>query len=148
MRELWRSFSRLPQPQRRIALESLAAAFLSILTLRALGFHRTRRLLCAPRNSARQADAAAVSTYSTLLDAVIRRAFPRSKCLVRSLALTWLLRRNGIDGTLVIGVRKQESRLEAHAWVEHEGRVVNDTADVRQRFSALDLPPAAGLNWT
>jgi hypothetical protein len=44
-----------------------------------------------------------------------------SRCLIRSLVLTALLTRRGIESSLVIGVRPAE-RFGAHAWVEHEGR--------------------------
>lgn len=43
-----------------------------------------------------------------------------SRCLMRSLVLTAVLARRGIDAELVIGVRPG-ARLEAHAWVEHAG---------------------------
>ena len=44
-----------------------------------------------------------------------------SRCLMRSLVLSALLARRGIDSSLVIGVRTAEA-FGAHAWVEHEGR--------------------------
>jgi hypothetical protein len=43
-----------------------------------------------------------------------------SRCLVRSLVLTRLLARRGIDSSLVIGV-SVEPRFAAHAWVESCG---------------------------
>lgn len=43
-----------------------------------------------------------------------------SRCLVRSLVLTSLLVRRGIESSLVIGVRPDPS-FEAHAWVECAG---------------------------
>lgn len=43
-----------------------------------------------------------------------------SRCLMRSLVLTRLLARRGIDTSLVIAV-KPESQFIAHAWVEREG---------------------------
>lgn len=43
-----------------------------------------------------------------------------SRCLMRSLVLTSLLARRGIDSELVIAVHP-ESGLEAHAWVESRG---------------------------
>jgi hypothetical protein len=46
-----------------------------------------------------------------------------SRCLMRSLVLTRLLTRRGIESTLVIGVSTGD-RFEAHAWVEHEGAVL------------------------
>lgn len=44
-----------------------------------------------------------------------------SRCLVRSLVLTSLLARRGMNSSVVIGVHS-EDELRAHAWVEHEGR--------------------------
>ena len=61
----------------------------------------------------------------------------RPTCLHRSLTLWWLLRRQGIASELRIGVRKQEGRFEAHAWVEHEGVALNDGLDVGLRFAAF-----------
>jgi hypothetical protein len=43
-----------------------------------------------------------------------------SRCLMRSLVLTRLLARRGIESRLVISVRPGE-RFAAHAWVEHDG---------------------------
>jgi hypothetical protein len=43
-----------------------------------------------------------------------------SRCLMRSLVLTALLARRGIDSRLVIAVQPGEA-FAAHAWVEHDG---------------------------
>jgi hypothetical protein len=43
-----------------------------------------------------------------------------SRCLMRSLVLTELLARRGIDSRLVIAVRPGE-QFAAHAWIEHDG---------------------------
>lgn len=54
-----------------------------------------------------------------------------AKCLTRSLVLTSLLARRGIESTLVIGVRRNGD-FEAHAWVEHDDRPVLPAHDFRQ----------------
>lgn len=46
-----------------------------------------------------------------------------AKCLVRSLVLSAVLARRGIESKLVIGVRPGES-FAAHAWVEANGRAI------------------------
>jgi hypothetical protein len=48
---------------------------------------------------------------------------------------------------LRIGVRKSAGALEAHAWVEYQGLVLNDRDDVCQRFAAFARPlvPAGAL---
>ena len=68
----------------------------------------------------------------------------RSRCLVQSLVLWFLLRRRGVDASLVIGAPPTMIDGDAaHAWVEVDGTPVNDSADVRDRFPAFDLrlPP-------
>ena len=71
--------------------------------------------------------------------------FP-STCLTRSLLLVWLLRRRGVDTELRIGVRRIEGGIDSHAWVEHEGRPINDPPDVAGRFAVFgqSLSPGAG----
>ncbi len=49
----------------------------------------------------------------------------------------WLLRRQGVASELRIGVRKEQGRFEAHAWVEREGVALNDGSDVNVRFAAF-----------
>ncbi len=44
-----------------------------------------------------------------------------SRCLMRSLVLTRLLARRGIESSVIIGVRP-EPEFTAHAWVEHAGQ--------------------------
>ena len=65
--------------------------------------------------------------------------FP-STCLTRSLVLNWLLHRRGVHSELRMGVRLILGKLEAHAWVEHEGRPINDAEDVADRFAPFDEP--------
>lgn len=51
-----------------------------------------------------------------------------TRCLARSLVLTRLLARRGIEAKLVIGARSGPDFL-AHAWVEHAGEPVLDPGD-------------------
>jgi hypothetical protein len=44
-----------------------------------------------------------------------------SRCLMRSLVLTGLLARRGINSSLIIAVQS-EPEFAAHAWVEHAGK--------------------------
>lgn len=54
-------------------------------------------------------------------------------CLERSAAITCLLRSIGVPGETVIGVRKMP--FYGHAWVEVNGKVVNDDPKVQTFFS-------------
>ena len=57
-------------------------------------------------------------------------------CLQRSAATTCLLRRFGVPARTLIGV--QQFPFKAHAWVEVDGRVVNDKAYARDIYAVLD----------
>jgi transglutaminase superfamily protein len=59
----------------------------------------------------------------------------RAACLQRSVIATWLLRRQGIAAELVIGYRPLP--FESHAWVEVDGRVVNDRSQYQRAFTVL-----------
>jgi len=52
------------------------------------------------------------------------RFVPHATCLTQALVLHILLRREGLQSTLHIGVRKDSGHFEAHAWVESQDRVV------------------------
>ena len=63
--------------------------------------------------------------------------YPRtSLCLPRSAVVTCLLRDAGVPAQMVIGVQKIP--FKAHAWVEVEGRVVNDRAEVQLEYMVMD----------
>jgi hypothetical protein len=59
----------------------------------------------------------------------------RVYCLQRSAVAALLLRKSGIDGRLVIGYRP--SPFYSHAWVEVNGRVVNDSPVYKDRMRVL-----------
>ncbi len=50
-------------------------------------------------------------------------------CLQRSFVTTYMLRRHGIAARMVLGA--QVLPFKAHAWVEVEGRAINERADVQ-----------------
>lgn len=68
-------------------------------------------------------------------------------CLVRSIALERLLRRERLDAAVVrIGVRDRDGRLEAHAWIEIDGTVVGDRREHTDTFTPLhDFTAVAGI---
>jgi Transglutaminase-like superfamily len=57
-------------------------------------------------------------------------------CLQRSAATAYLLKSYGVPARMVIGARQMPFR--AHAWVEVNGRVVNDKPYVREMYAVLD----------
>jgi hypothetical protein len=57
-------------------------------------------------------------------------------CLQRSAATTCLLKRCGVPAQMLIGT--QQMPFKAHAWVEVNGRVVNDKPYMREMYAVLD----------
>jgi len=57
-------------------------------------------------------------------------------CLQRSAATACLLKEYGVRGQMVIGA--QQMPFKAHAWVEVDGRVVNDKPYAPEMYSVLD----------
>jgi Transglutaminase-like superfamily len=65
------------------------------------------------------------------------RIVPRATCLTQALAGEVLLRRAGYPAEVKIGVAKGPTgKLEAHAWVESDGRIVIGDHDLH-RFTTL-----------
>ena len=62
--------------------------------------------------------------------------FKRVPCLQRSVVTTLLLRRHGWNAEMVIGVRMLP--FQSHAWVEIQGRIVNDKPYLLEIYRALD----------
>jgi hypothetical protein len=71
------------------------------------------------------------------LDVASRYHVVRARCLHRSLALHRWLRQEGLRSELRIGVRKVGGSVSAHAWVELDGRVVDDRPDSAAAFTPL-----------
>ena len=57
-------------------------------------------------------------------------------CLQRSAATACLLKKFGVQAQMVIGA--QQMPFKAHAWVEVDGRVVNDKPYIPDIYAVLD----------
>ncbi len=57
-------------------------------------------------------------------------------CLQRSAATACLLKKYGVPAKMVIGA--QQVPFKAHAWVEVDGRVVNDKPYTPEMYAVLD----------
>jgi hypothetical protein len=101
-----------------------------------------------------EVSAAEIPPETWLRTAEVERAMVRAlkygllhpKCLPRSVALHWMLRRAGIRGTRIrIGVRPEATGLAAHAWVTLGDRVVGDDPAFVSRYTEIADARMAGL---
>jgi hypothetical protein len=149
----WRRFRKRPADERGLIL--CAMIFLPIIEigLRVLGFRQCKEkienlLVSDPRSQASQSDIPfeTAAKITRAVRSVELHGLGTPNCLERSMVLWWLLRRAGIAGELHIGGRKSGPRFEAHAWVELEGKVLNDSADVHTHYARFDAPIADSVN--
>ncbi|MEZ5341304.1 MAG: lasso peptide biosynthesis B2 protein [Acidimicrobiales bacterium] len=112
------------------------------LLVRTIGFRRSTKLLGAssqrwPTSFRLRASAQEVAT--AVESSVAGRFGPT--CLDRSLYLWFVLRANGIDSRIRIGVVPTPEAIEGHAWVEHAGSVLNDVETVADSYLVFDDDP-------
>ncbi len=73
------------------------------------------------------------------IDRVATFGFWRPLCLARSLALHRMLERHRVPGSVIrVGVRRDGSSLEAHAWVEIDGEIIGDDPSHVHRYQRVD----------
>jgi len=60
----------------------------------------------------------------------------------------YLLGRQGLAGALRIGVRNENTRIAAHAWVAVDGIPVNDSEEIVAHFAVFTGPFLTPLNST
>jgi hypothetical protein len=111
------------------------------LVLKLAGLRRTYLLLQhtgagrAPRDAVTAV--AEADAIARLVGVASRHGPYRASCLRQSLLLWWLLRRRRLPAELCIGVAKPAGGVVAHAWVELDGRVLNDPASVARDYAAF-----------
>jgi hypothetical protein len=151
MWERLRRFNALERPAQSLFLRAMVLLPLVSLSLRWRGFRATQarlqRFLSKANSKQIQINVqerAALTAH--LVNSADRHGLSHPSCLAKSLALWWLLGRQGIESHLRIGIRKDEEKFEAHAWVERDGAALNEPEEHHRHFAAFagelsSLPP-------
>src|SRR5437879_13336704 len=85
----------------------------------------------------KKAEAAdAIERIGTAMDMACIWYWKEALCLQRSAATACLLKKYGVPAQMVIGA--QQMPFKAHAWVEVNGRVVNDKPYMPEIYGELD----------
>lgn len=138
---LWR----LSRAERWLLLQALGLLPLVAISLKMAGLRRTQSLLSrfipvTVRPSSGENLLLPARTTARMVRVATRYNLPWANCLKKSLVLWWLLRCQGIECDLQIGVRHEQNKFEAHAWVEYDGIVLNDSQNVRSHFAMFERP--------
>ena len=133
---------------RGVFLRATAVLPVISVSLKMRGFGATQEFLLrsfpiAPESSQRDSihvadDRKRTELASRMVNAAIRHVWRASTCLEKSLALWWLLGRQGIASQLRIGARKLEGKFEAHAWVERDGAALSDPQQEHRHYATFD----------
>ena len=134
-------------------MRALVLVPVTALALRTIGFRRWTSFLqrFAPQKNPNAAPGAFLELArgtARMVAAAANEVIVHGKCLEQSIVLWWLLLRQRAPAELRIGVRQSGTGLEAHAWVEVQGNIVNDNEDVlneyvpfREDIGALGVKP-------
>jgi len=140
------TFLALPGRERVLAVEAVLLLPLVELSLRRSGYERTCRRLARFVRRQGQWDGPAhdvVPASVRMVALSASRAPVTAKCLGRSLTLWALLGRRGVASEVVIGVRPGGEPLDAHAWVEVDGRPVNETQETVDSYARFTPGPSS-----
>lgn len=134
----------------RVVVTALVMLPAVALATRLRGLKWVRRYLEVRRPISRRLLQSLVSSgieplrLAELIHGAARESFWKANCLQRSLVLIWALRVQGRSSELCMGVRRDAGSTvpDFHAWVEMDGRVLNDDVDVRSMFLVFEEPTA------
>jgi hypothetical protein len=143
MWERLKRFKALEQPAQRLFLRAIFLLPMVALNLRWRGFRKTQEMLERfLSNQSGEKDSAEVSERVALTAHMVsvadRHGLVHPSCLAKSLALWWLLRRQGIAADLRIGIQKENEKFAAHAWVERNGAALNEPEEHHRHYAAFD----------
>jgi hypothetical protein len=138
-------FKALEPPARGLFLRATALLPLIAISLRLRGFRATQSRLQTYLSKAELESSTFLPTAPdrrALTARMVRSAAYRSlgsaTCLEQSLALWWLLGRQGIASSVRIGTRKDGEKFEAHAWVECDGVALNEPGQRHLHYAVFD----------
>lgn len=134
---MWKAFQRykeLEPEARKLFWRAATLLPLVSVSLRVRGFQRTKDEL-EKRIAARRAehvengDFEIPSLTCHMVKAGAHYGLGHPTCLEESLVLWYLLRAQNVPARFRIGVRKSLGKFEAHAWVECDGKALDESAE-------------------
>ena len=129
---------RLSRQERTILARAWARLLVADLLLRFLPLPRVQKLLAArPRRRGGETATAPTLRVLRAVDVAARHHLYPMHCLQRALVLQSMLGTYGVHTDLRLGVRREAGELRAHAWIEHQGQPLGESADVQREFSPL-----------
>jgi len=106
------------------------------LMLRLRGFRQALSTAGEPPVRIANCDSSLENRICEAMNLAVCLYWKRTLCLQRSVATARLLRSRGVHATLVIGCRSEP--FLSHAWVEMDGRAINDSPAYQRLLCVLE----------
>jgi len=144
---MWKAFQRyreLDPEARKLFWRAVTLLPLVGVSLRVRGFQKTKENLAKKLPTgqvdpdSKTGNVEAVQMTCRMVKAGAHYGFGHPTCLAQSLVLWYLLQKQNIPTRFRIGVKKLTSKFEAHAWLEHEGVALNQTAEPHHHYAAFE----------
>jgi|SRR5215208_5446867 len=139
-----RKFLHLTPSDRRLLFRTVLLLGAIRLGLRLLAFRTLQRIVIQLAQTPTDPQLARRASVDRLVWAVTvaSQYVPKATCLTQALAAQILLGRHAYPTQLRVGVaRGEEGRLEAHAWLENQGKVIVGGGEL-SRYTLLP-----GMEW-
>jgi hypothetical protein len=141
----WDKLGALTGAEKRALAAALATLPAVAFGLATIGYRKTHALMARwprPTPTGRRVGSevqAQAESIARMVAIAASRGPVRTSCLRRSLVTWWLLRAQGIETRVRVGVGGRDGRdLNAHAWVEHEGLPIGESPGISERYAAFD----------
>ena len=111
------------------------------LALKALGYERFQRIFISSRTGGKTPRSIQHAKHQgQLVNMAVGAIAGGDNCLLRSVILSRHLTKRGYAPEVIFGTRKDGSTFQAHSWVEVDGIVINDRADISQSHAIFEAP--------
>jgi hypothetical protein len=147
-----RRFLALSQDERCLLASAFAWLLLVDVGLRLRNFRfvvsHARPLTRPGTGTVTDVQAARAREFARWIDVAARHHFVSARCLHCALVLHLWLRDQHLASQLRIGVRTVEGQLEAHAWVDLDGQIVDISPDWVALFAPLTAANGQLPDWS
>ena len=124
------------RPKKSMILRALGSLLVYDVLLRVRGFKGICTLIDSPITTSPYIQQLGICpAVCEAVDRAQRYYISQILCLQRSVVITMLLRRAGVPAQTVIAAHLMP--FKSHAWVEVDGRVVGDSANVQRYYSSV-----------
>lgn len=141
-------FLRLPFFEKACFLQAWLLLPLTALALRIVRLQRWQWLLDSMPGKGQATPGShdplqKAQAVARMVRAAARRLPFQPNCLERSVVLACLLERRGIPASVRMGSQLTGKQLQAHAWVECAGQILNDVDDIHLQYRPFERPAAS-----